>query len=177
MDEYMNEEGELLPERRSQIRSIDVELQQAIYQLTSKVEIMSNNLDTKLDAVDGKISNLDSKISLRVDVLEDKLKGVCEDGEEVDVMLRKHDKDLDKMREYADKIKTLENDVRELKIEKDKQFDTLNKELNLIKDQKDKSIMENVKEFFKVFRNVLFTAIATGIVGLIFYYIFQYIKK
>lgn len=154
-----------------------MELQQAIYQLTSKVEIMSNNLDTKLDAVDGKISNLDSKISLRVDVLEDKLKGVCEDGEEVDVMLRKHDKDLDKMREYADKIKTLENDVRELKIEKDKQFDTLNKELNLIKDQKDKSIMENVKEFFKVFRNVLFTAIATGIVGLIFYYIFQYIKK
>lgn len=153
--------GQLIPDRRSN----NMEIQQAVLKLLAKVESMETNIETKLEAVKDKISNLDEKMTNRVDLVENKIDEHCEDDDNINTILDEHDKKIENAKSYIQRIHALEDKYIVL----EQRVDQLQK-----KPIEQKAAV--IDDFFRTFKNIAFTALATGIVGFLGYLLITYIK-
>lgn len=156
------------PERRSS----PMEMQQAVLKLISKVESMERNIDIKLEAVFDKIENINTGLTQKIELVDKKLSDHCDDEDEINNVLDTHDKKINKAEIYVEKIHRLESKYIELE-------DRVNKLQKQVDDHAlvpTKSKAAFVDTFLLTLRNVLFTALATGLVGLFGYLLISYIK-
>jgi len=154
--------GQLIPDRRS---SNNMEIQQAVLKLLAKVESMETNIETKLEAVKDKISNIDEKLSNRMSEAEKKLENHCEDEDKINEVLDEHDRSIERAEGYIERIHKLEG-----------KYTILEKRVDELEKTPIKNKAAIIDDFFKIFKNILLTALATGVVGLLVYFIINYIK-
>ncbi len=159
---YKNENGQFIPDRRS---SNNMEIQQAVLKLLAKVESMETNIETKLEAVKDKIGNIDEKLTNRVNELEKKIENHCEDEDEINQTLTEYDKKWETTKAYVERIHKLE-----------KQYTILEGRVDNLEKLPIKSKAALIDDFFKIIKNVLFTALATGLIGFVGYLLITYIK-
>lgn len=162
-----------LPERRI---NTTMEMQQALLKLIAKVEARDNNIETKLEAMEtnietkleavkDKVSNIDEKLSNKVQELEKKINDHCDDTDQIDEVLSKHDKAIDKVQGYIDRIYILENKYKKLE-----------ERVNIIELASTKNKAKFIDSFLTILRNIFFVAIATGLIGFLGYLLLTYIK-
>lgn len=154
--------GQLIPDRRSEN---NMEIQQAVLKLLAKVESMETNIETKLEAVKDKISNIDEKLTNRMDDVEKKLNNHCEDEDEINSVLDEHDKSIEKAKGYIERIHVLE-----------KKYTILEGRVDELEKTPIRSKAKIIDDFLKTFKNILFTALATGLIGFLGYLLITYIK-
>lgn len=157
-----SETGQVIPDRRS---SNNMEIQQAVLKLLAKVESMETNIETKLEAVKDKIGNIDEKLTNRVDELEKKIDNHCEDEDDINELLDEHDKSIQNAKNYIERIHKLE-----------KQYTILEGRVDELEKKPIKSKAKIIDDFLKTFKNILFTALATGLIGFLGYLLITYIK-
>lgn len=154
--------GQLVPDRRS---TNNMEIQQAVLKLLAKVESMETNIETKLEAVKDKIGNIDEKLSNRVNDIEKKLENHCDDEGGINDVLNEHDKKLEAARGYVERIHKLES-----------KYTILEGRVDELEKKPIKSKAAVLDDFFDITKKVLFTAIATGLVGFLGYLLITYLK-
>lgn len=163
---YKDDSGQLIPDRRS---NNNMEVQQAVLKLLAKVESMDANIETKLEAVKDKISNLDEKVFNNIALKEKQIEELKKKlDEHVDVendVLTDHDKRLDVARQYITRIEVLE-----------RKYGILDEKVTALEQApvvKKASFVDGVSVAIK---NAFFVAIGASAVGFVGFLILQYIK-
>lgn len=154
--------GQLIPDRRSN----NMEIQQAVLKLLAKVESMETNIETKLEAVKDKISNLDEKMTNRVNLVENKIDEHCEDDDNINTILDEHDKKIENAKSYIQRIQALEDKYIVL----EQRVDQLQKKPI----EQKAAVIDGVSTAIK---NAFMLAIGVSAVGFIGYLILQYIRS
>lgn len=143
-----------------------MEMQTSLLKLISKVESMDTNLETRLEAVKDKISNLDEKMTNRISLIEKQINVHCEDESEINDILDKHDKSIEASKNYIDRINNLE-----------KRYSILSDRVNTLELEPVKKNAKMVTDFSKILRNAFYVSVSSGIVGFIVYFIIVYIRS
>lgn len=142
-----------------------MEVQQAVLKLLAKVESMETNIETKLEAVKDKIGNIEEKMTNRIEDIDKKLESHCNDDNDIDSILDSHDRSLEKAKGYIERIHILEG-----------KYIILEQRVDKIQKIPIETKAKFIDDFVITFKNIIFTGLATGIVGFIGYLLITWIK-
>jgi hypothetical protein len=158
-------------------RKSDMDLNQAIVELiagvsglTSKVNTIEPNIreliDSKLDTVSEKVSNLEKIIQMRQDGIESKMCEHIADAQGIEEQIALHDKLIQGANVYIGKIRNIEDRVTIL--------EDRTTELEGADMKRDSDL---VKEFKTTIRIVVYTALGGGLVAFVLFLLDLYMKR
>lgn len=143
-----------------------MELQTSLLKLLANVESMEKNVETKLENIKDKISNLDNKVSARIDHIEKQIDTHVDDDGSINETLADHDKKIMKAEAYVDRIHALE-----------KKYTILNDRVDELEFTPTKNKAKIITDFSGIIKNVFYTALSVGILGLIIWLVTNYIRS
>jgi hypothetical protein len=165
-------------------RRNNLDIQQSILKVLSKVETMETNIETKLDAhgqttsaklelMSGKLENLESKLTNSINTearriidIETKIKDHFQQEDDVSDILEKHDRDLEVASKYVERINKL-----------DIKYNNLAIRVKAVEDAEQVRNDKLVRDFKDFVRKGLIAVFGTALIGAFVFLMIMYLKS
>lgn len=158
-------------------RRDSMEIQQSVFKLIASVESLKENVEISLESVKDKISNLDTKIGDKLQIVQNTLIQNEEEHLELIEKVNKHENNIREYDRYLEDINLMKTTLVAYKEE----LLNIKKELYKLKDDQDKASLRGkaaiIDGFMKIFRVVVYTSLASGIVAFILFLLKEWFLK